>query len=111
MPLIKVCKLSALGDTRSLGFYITEVTPERNIFIVSGDDQVYAYENRCPHTQAPLDWSPHKFLSSSKDHIQCANHGALFEIGSGRCIYGPCLNQSLTKIPVEISQGSVYVIL
>ena len=60
MPLIKVCKLSALGDTRSLGFYITEVTPERNIFIVSGDDQVYAYENRCPHTQAPLDWSPHK---------------------------------------------------
>ncbi len=111
MPLIKVCKLSALSGTGSLGFYITEVAPERNIFIVFEDDQVYAYENRCPHTQAPLEWSPHKFLNSSKDHIQCANHGALFEIDSGRCVYGPCLEQSLAKISVEISQGSVYVIL
>ncbi|RCL47167.1 MAG: Rieske (2Fe-2S) protein [Candidatus Thioglobus sp.] len=111
MPLIKVCQLSALSGVGSLGFYITEVTPARNIFIVAKDDQLYAYENRCPHTHAPLEWSPHQFLNTSKDHIQCANHGALFEIASGRCVYGPCLNQSLARVAVEISQGSVYLIL
>lgn len=109
MPLIKVCTLSLISTSGSLGFLVTEVSPDRNIFIIYKDDQVYAYENRCPHTQAPLDWSPHQFLNSTHDLIQCANHGALFEIDSGVCVYGACLNQSLKKIPVEVSQGMVYV--
>ena len=111
MPLIKLCKLSEISASESLGFFITEVSPERNVFIVYQDNDVHAYENQCPHTLAPLDWSPHQFLNSTKDYIQCSGHGALFEIDNGLCIYGPCMQQSLTKLPVEISDGVVFVSL
>lgn len=111
MPLIKLCKLNEISAARSLGFSIADVSPQRNIFIVYHDDQVYAYENQCPHTLGPLDWSPHQFLNNSQDHIQCASHGALFVITSGECVYGPCLKQSLIKLPTEILDGSVYVYL
>jgi len=111
MPLIKLCKLNEISAARSLGFFITDVTPERNIFIVCDDDQVYAYENQCPHTLGPLDWSPHQFLNSAQDHIQCASHGALFTLSQGECVYGPCLQQSLQKLSIEILDGMVYVYL
>jgi nitrite reductase/ring-hydroxylating ferredoxin subunit len=111
MPLIKLCKLTEICAAQSLGFFITEVTPERNIFIVYHMDQVYAYENQCPHTQGPLDWSPHQFLNSMHDHIQCSSHGALFNIADGKCVYGPCLHQSLQKLTTDILDGIVYVSL
>ncbi|MCB1849350.1 MAG: Rieske 2Fe-2S domain-containing protein, partial [Gammaproteobacteria bacterium] len=65
--------------------------------------------NRCPHTGAPLDWSPDQFLDAEGRFIICAMHGALFEIESGRCIYGPCVNQSLERLPVRLERGRLLL--
>ena len=108
MPLIKLCKYAELTEVDSRGFVISEFSPERNIFIVRNYDTLVAYENNCPHNFGPLDWSPDIFLTQEKDYIQCASHGALFEIENGNCIYGPCVGQSLQPIEVIIDDGIVY---
>lgn len=41
--------------------------------------------------------------------IQCATHGALFEIETGHCIAGPCLGQNLQKIPYLLDNGLIMV--
>jgi len=111
MPFFKLCALDELDETDSRGFVISDVTPERNIFIVHSHNKVVGYENRCPHTLISLDWSPDQFLDYAKDYIQCANHGALFKIHDGKCIYGPCTGQSLQSVELKVEDNVVFALL
>lgn len=77
--------------------------------MVRQGERVYGYVNRCPHTGAPLDWMPDQFLDAEGEYIICAVHGALFEIDSGRCVYGPCVNSVLEAIPVFLLQERVIL--
>ena len=108
MPLIKLCVFDEMSEVDSRGFFITEVTPARNIFIVRLKDKVLGYVNQCPHTMGPLDWSPDQFLDYDKEYIQCANHGALFNILDGKCIYGPCPGKSLWPVNLRVDDNIVY---
>lgn len=109
MANIQLCKFEELNDIDARGFELNDITPNRNIFLIREYENVYGYENQCPHNRGPLDFLPDQFLDSDKEHIQCASHGALFEISSGLCIYGPCSGQSLTPIQVNIEGDWVTV--
>ena len=111
MALFKLCAFDELDQIDSRGFVIADVSPERNIFIVRNKDKIVGYENSCPHNFAPLDWAPNQFLSYDKDYIQCANHGALFEIEDGRCIYGPCAGKSLRPVNIVFEENLVFASL
>ncbi len=108
MPLIKLCGFNELSEVDSREFVISEFSPERNIFIVRNYEITAAFENSCPHNLGPLNWAENVFLNQEEDYIQCVNHGALFEIDNGQCIYGPCEGQSLTPIQIKIDDGVVY---
>jgi nitrite reductase/ring-hydroxylating ferredoxin subunit len=103
--------MTDIADGTAIGFTMETAAGPRPIFIVRQGMQVHAYENRCPHTGVNLDWQPDQFLDLSNTLIQCSTHGALFRIRDGLCIYGPCLNRSLTPVAAEISDGDVYILL
>ena len=64
-----------------------------------------AFENLCPHVPIPLDRTHDGIVSADGRHLVCQNHGALFELPSGRCVSGPCEGDSLRAIPIERSGG------
>ena len=66
--------------------------------------------NACPHIGIPLEFQPDEFLDMEKRFIQCANHGALFEIETGDCIAGPCAGQALQAARFEIDGDSVRLV-
>ena len=70
-------------------------------FVVKQAGRFFAYINHCPHTGAPLYWVPDQFLNLDQSYIQCAMHGALFEIETGLCVYGPCINRRLESVPLD----------
>jgi len=37
----------------------------------------------------------------------CGKHGALFELGTGQCLEGPCKGRSLTPVALTIIDGEV----
>lgn len=78
-------------------------------FVVRQGDQVFAYQNVCRHVGHPLNWSPDAFLDKNKSAIQCASHGALYEIETGLCFAGPCRGKSLQSVEVAVSDGIVRV--
>ena len=80
-----------------------------SILIVRNGRKVFGYVNSCPHIGAPLDMKPGKFLSLDKKNILCSNHGALFEIETGSCIFGPCYKSNL--IPVELTIRNEMVVI
>ena len=73
-----------------------------------GDD-VHAYLNRCPHAGRPLNFLPDRFLAPDGELIQCCAHGALFEKATGLCIAGPCVDESLRRLPVAVINGEVQL--
>ena len=104
-----VCRLDDIGDPGSKGMTVSGPAGLQDIFIVRRGDDAHGYLNSCPHTGAPLDWTPDRFLDLDDRHIQCAMHGALFLIEDGRCIAGPCNGDRLTRVPVRVEAGVVYV--
>lgn len=103
--LYKVCSLNELKQARTLSYEIDD----HEGFVVYSDANVFAYRNSCPHIGMNLEFSENKFLDSDNKYIQCSMHGALFEIDSGLCIHGPCLNQHLKPMLVTVDDNQVFV--
>jgi len=104
-----LCSLAELDETGSRGFAVGEGDWPLRGLIVRTADGISAFVNYCPHAGHPLNFRPHRFLTSDRNLILCSSHGALFARDNGLCIAGPCAGQSLTPVPVEVVSG--YVLL
>ena len=77
------CELAALSDPGSKGGTLQQEGGELEVLLVRRGDEVFAYQNRCPHTGVNLEWQPDRFLDLTNRYIQCATHGALFRLTDG----------------------------
>lgn len=102
---VSLCPVAAIADGTSQGFEVGG----RHLFVVRRGMGVWVYQNRCPHRGLPLNWNEHQFLDPSGTMIQCAQHGALFIIDSGRCVTGPCPGASLKPIPHRIIDNHLWI--
>lgn len=75
------------------------------------DRTLRAYKNSCPHTGAPLNWTPDQFLTTNGRYIQCSIHGAMFVTETGECFAGPCSGKFLTPFHVLEKEGMSYIAL
>jgi len=80
------------------------------IFILRWGRHVRAYENRCPHQDTHLDWERGEFFDSDGTRIQCGKHGALFDLGTGECVEGPCAGARLTAIETVIDDDEICLV-
>lgn len=102
-----ICRVDDIPDRSGRGYTVELDGETRAIVVVRIGASVRAYVNECPHLGLNLDWEPDHFLDFEKRHILCGKHGALFRIGDGACVYGPCLGQSLEPVAVTVRDGEV----
>ncbi|MBR9911711.1 MAG: Rieske (2Fe-2S) protein [Gammaproteobacteria bacterium] len=100
---VPLCHLDDLADGSAKGFDPQHQGSD-TVFIVRSGDKVFAYEDKCPHYrgQTSLPWRKDAYLDPFGETIVCAAHGAHFEIATGLCTAGPCLGESLTRVPLQI---------
>jgi nitrite reductase/ring-hydroxylating ferredoxin subunit len=96
-----ICHWSELANPGSRAFERADGGGHRACVLIRRGEQVWAYENRCPHTGAPLDWRPGQVLNPEGTLIQCALHLAQFRMEDGLCIQGPCVGQALSAVAVH----------
>ncbi len=101
--MIPLLPAAELGEGESAGAPDPHGGP--GLILVRRGGRVYAYDNRCPHTGAPLDWTPGHFLDATGEHILCALHGARFRIEDGACLGGPCRGEGLRPRRVREVDG------
>ena len=109
-----ICGLNDIPNRRAKAFQLLQRAPNGgekafSIFVMRWGNQVFAYVNRCPHQGVNLDWERNQFLDSNGLRLMCGKHGALFEIGTGRCVEGPCTGQMLEAVPVSVIEGDVCI--
>jgi nitrite reductase/ring-hydroxylating ferredoxin subunit len=105
-----LCRLADIAVPGAKGFSLGDGVDDHEIFVVRDASGVYAYDNVCPHTGGPLDWTPDRFLTLDRRRILCATHGAEFRIADGYCLRGPCAGQSLERCTIEIVDGLIVLV-
>ena len=105
--MTKICNLEDIEDGESIGLTVAIAGNAKMLIAVRRGDSAYVYINSCPHIGAPLDLQPGKFLTHDKKSILCSTHGALFEIDTGHCTFGPCKDDHLEVLPIKIEKGEI----
>ena len=106
----KLCQINQIADDDCAGFVAERNGKREGFIVVRKKDKIFVYVNSCPHIGTPLDFSPGQFFNLDKNLIMCSTHGALFRVDDGFCISGPCAGQFLTNVPIDIIDGSVFVL-
>ena len=79
------------------------------IVVVRWGKQVFGYLNKCPHDGVNLDWERNQFLDPNGIRLMCGKHGAVFELGTGVCLDGPCKGRSLTPVTLAVLDNDICV--
>jgi nitrite reductase/ring-hydroxylating ferredoxin subunit len=105
--LTAICRVDDIADRSGRGYVIARDGKDVNIMVVRVGDKVHAYVNSCPHLGVTLEWQPDHFMDFERRYILCAMHGALFRIGDGLCIEGPCRGSKLEAVAIDVQDGAV----
>ena len=111
MAAFQLCHINDIQDNAAKSFIVETGSRRIELFVVRCNEQYFAYHNHCPHTGVNLNWQADQFLDYFNEYIQCAFHGALFDIQTGYCVRGPCMGQYLLNIPLNIDSQLIYVSL
>lgn len=86
-------------------------TPVGEVIVAQRDGQFFAYKNNCPHLGISLEFQEQQFMDMDREYLLCSNHGALFRVEDGQCVFGPCLNEHLTAVPIQVhSDGKIFLL-
>jgi len=105
-------RIAAVEDVPADGSYLFRITDdgeEREAILVRLADGVAAWLNYCQHyTHIKLDKGGGAPIRDGE--IVCRNHGAMFEVDSGLCTFGPCEGAYLESVEVAVEDGAVYLV-
>lgn len=109
-----ICGMSDVPSQRARGFRLMLVAQDGtqrpwSIVVVRWGKQVFGYVNRCPHHGVNLDWERDQFLDANGIRLMCGKHGAVFELGTGLCVDGPCKGSSLEPVALCVLDGDICV--
>lgn len=109
-----ICGFNEIPSQRAKGFHLMLVDENGThrpwpIVVVRWGKRVFGYVNRCPHHGVNLDWERNQFLDPNSVRLMCGKHGALFDLGTGLCVEGPCQGSSLMPVALSILDGDICV--
>jgi len=109
-----ICGFNDIPSRRAVGFQLVIQDGDGSqrpwpIIVVRWGKQVFGYLNRCPHNDVNLDWERNQFLDPNGLRLMCGKHGSTFEIGTGRCVDGPCKGRDLTPVTLAVLDGDICV--
>jgi len=82
---------------------------QKEAILLRDAEGVVSWLNYCQHfTHIKLDKGSGAELRNGE--VICTNHGAYFEVDSGRCTHGPCEGAYLTEVAVAVDDGAVVLV-
>lgn len=81
-----------------------------SVILIKHDHEIKAYQNNCPHQNVPLNEAYKIDVNPFEKTLKCSVHDAFFNIEDGICIEGPCYNDELTQVKIEVDKmGDIYL--
>lgn len=110
-----ICSMNDIPSQKARGFHLMRVDESGAkrpwpVVVVRWGKQVFGYVNKCPHDGVNLDWERNTFLDPNYGiRLMCGKHGALFDLGTGMCVDGPCKGRGLQPVALSVLDGDICV--
>ena len=104
-----VCKVEEVPEAGGLEVFFGEGKSAFRLLVLRRGEEVWGYQNNCPHFSLPLNFKPQHFLTMDGEFVVCAHHTAFFRFDDGICVEGPCNGERLLKVPVRNEGGEVFI--
>ena len=104
---VRLAALDEIADGAARNFVLQMRAGRFHGFVVRRGDAAVGYVDRCPHMGVPLAQELDNYLTSDGGLVVCSWHRALFEIGDGLCVGGPCRGARLTSWPVAVHNSVI----
>ncbi|WP_178861240.1 PfkB family carbohydrate kinase [Thiomicrorhabdus cannonii] len=83
----------------------------KSVVLIKYEDQVKAYINNCPHQDVPLNEAYKIDVNPFEKTMKCSVHDAFFRIEDGVCVEGPCWDEALEAVDIQINeQGEIFIV-
>lgn len=105
-----LCRLAEMPEAQAHLVEAPGGMLEDALVLVRRGAQVDGYVNKCPHMGFSLDWKTERIVLGGGKFLRCVHHGALFRIEDGVCVAGPCLDERLTPVALEVVDGEVRLV-
>ncbi|WP_409241870.1 Rieske (2Fe-2S) protein [Bradyrhizobium sp. NC92] len=110
-----ICRFAGIPNRRAIGFHLMTVNEDGSrrplsIVVVRWGKKVVGYVNECPHNRVNLDWERNEFLDPYGVRLMCGKHGSTFELGTGRCVEGPCKGRELRPVALTVLDGDICIV-
>jgi 3-phenylpropionate/trans-cinnamate dioxygenase ferredoxin subunit len=96
-------KVALVEDVPEGEMVTIETLSGENIVLVRLEDEIYAFQDRCSHKDFPLSNG-----TLEGDQVECAWHGARFNVRTGRALCLPAIRPVRTY-DVKVEDGEVYI--
>ena len=106
---IRLLGIEDIDDPGARGRQLGATDWPLELLLVRRGGAVWGYVNRCPHAGHQLNWLPDRFLTRDLGLIQCASHGAQFELETGLCVAGPCVGRALRSVSLRLQPDGIYI--
>ncbi|EKS70305.1 MULTISPECIES: Rieske 2Fe-2S domain-containing protein [unclassified Caballeronia] len=104
---VLLCALDDVPDNGAIEIKATDPATT-DVVIIRRGDEVWAYQNLCPHFSVPLNYEPNTFWTYDSEVIMCAHHSAMFRFEDGLCVDGPCKGATLRPVQIVIEDRKIY---
>ncbi|HVY15812.1 MAG TPA: Rieske (2Fe-2S) protein [Rhodopila sp.] len=105
--MTRLCDAEAVQPGRATLVWLSQTSSV--ILLRQTDGAIIGYRNACPHMGIELDWEPARLLTRDARFLRCTGHHALFELETGVCTQGPCEGDRLTRVPLRVEEGGVWM--
>ena len=106
----KLCSQEDLKLNSAKEIILREGEQLCSLIVVNYENELRVFYNSCPHARSPLNINKDKFFDISGRYLFCSSQGAFFRPSDGFCFRGPCSGQALTKVSIEIEEGTVVIV-
>ena len=112
--LTKVIEKQPLANTEQLTNSKATIVPcsdlSHSVILIKYDTEIKAYLNNCPHQDVPLNEAYKIDVNPFEKTLKCSVHDAFFKIDDGNCIEGPCINEELKTVAIDIDDdGNIFL--
>ncbi len=102
-----LARLEDLPDPGAVAVEFAAGEARFSLILARRGGEVFAYENRCPHAEMPLDRPDGRVAVAAGRFLICAMHGASFALETGACVGGPGAGAGLIPAPLDVKGGEI----
>lgn len=80
-----------------------------SILVIRRQERWHAVQNHCPHWRMPLAERGPDAFDEQSGYVVCTSHAAIFQLRDGLCVSGPCVDDRLDVLDVQVDGDMIVV--